>query len=93
MTTLWQDLRFAIRMLRKTPGVTLVAVLALALGIGVNTSVFCVLSSVLWRPLPVESPDELVMLRGGTEEKRLSEGISYPTSSNCANRTRSSLAF
>jgi macrolide transport system ATP-binding/permease protein len=77
--TLWQDLRYAARMLRKAPGATLVAVLALALGIGLNTSVFCVLSAALWRPLQVEHADQLVGLVGGTEEeRRFSGGLSYP---------------
>jgi predicted permease len=60
---LWQDLRYAARMLRKNPGFTAVAVVSLALGIGANSAIFQLLDAVLLRTLPVSNPGELAEVR------------------------------
>jgi len=77
--TLWQDLRFAVRMLRKSPSFTAVAVLTLAIGIGVNTTIFTIFNGFLLRPLPVPHADQIVVV--AVQEKGFPVGVrgfSYP---------------
>jgi hypothetical protein len=65
---MWNDLRFGFRTLRRSPVFTIVAVLSLALGIGANTSIFSLLSQVMFRYLPVADPESLVVFH--TEGQR-----------------------
>src|SRR6188474_3225754 len=62
MSTFFQDLKFGVRLLAKTPGFTLIAALSLALGIGANTTIFTLINAVLLNPLPVDDPSRLVSI-------------------------------
>ncbi len=76
METMTQDLRYALRILRKSPGFTAVAVISLGLGIGANTAIFQLLDAVRLRSLPVSNPHELaeVRIRGGHQGMGVNNG-------------------
>ncbi len=77
MKTIWQDLRYGVRMLVKSPGFTFVAITALALGIGANTAIFSVVNSVLLRPLPFADSEQLIRIYSTDVKKGR---IDHPTS-------------
>ena len=67
MQTLFHDLRYAMRQLGKAPGLPLLAILTLALGVGANTAIFTVIESVLLRPLPYTHSDRLLYIGPKTD--------------------------
>src|SRR5216110_3082407 len=85
MNTIFQDLRYGARILLKTPAVTFIVILALALGIGANTAIFSVLNAVVLRPLPFDHPGELLFLN--ERSPVLDEmSISYPNFTDWRNQ-------
>src|ERR1700704_5756864 len=77
METIWQDIRYGARMLRKNPAFTLIALVTIALGIGANTAIFSVVNAVLLRPLPFAEPDQLIVALTKTS-KIPRDWVTYP---------------
>lgn len=78
MENVWKDIRYALRMLVKNRGFTLIAVLALGLGIGANTAIFSLFNGMLWRPLPVKNARELMILAAKSKDIDFPINLSYP---------------
>src|SRR5262249_35457027 len=72
------DVRFALRWLRRSPGFTAVAIVSLAIGIGFNTALFTIVDAVLFRPLPVERPDQLAEVYTDSPDGDIYATGSYP---------------
>ena len=86
-STLWHDVRYGVRMLLKNPGVTIIVIIALALGIGANTAIFSVVNAVLIRPLPYEESERLIFLN--EKSPVLDEmSISYPNFTDWRNHNQ-----
>jgi predicted permease len=85
---LMQDLRYGLRMLRKSPGFTAVAVMSLALGIGANTAIFSLLDPILFRLLPVKDPEQLVVLEVVNQSDKNRRWSSYPIYEQIRARTQ-----
>jgi putative ABC transport system permease protein len=90
LETLSQDIRYALRTLRRSPGFTLVAIFALAVGIGSNTAIFSMLDAARTRALPYRDPGQLVQLWGNVQRARVERrGTSYPDFRDWRTRARS----
>ncbi len=86
---LWHDIRYGLRMLLKTPGVTLVALLMLALGIGANTALFSTVKTVLLSALPYNSPERLVALASADHDSVNPVNVSFGLVEDWKQRSRS----
>ena len=94
MQTLLQDVRYALRLTRRRPALTLVTIVTLAIGVGGNTAVFSVINGLLIRPLPVPRPERVVRVFG-TASDRAFDVMSYPNARDLGDRasTLASLAI
>ena len=89
MENVWSDLRFGMRQLARNPTFTIIAVISLALGIGANTAVFCIVNALLLRPLPVTEPDRLVSIASTLGGEANPLWTSWPNFKDFRERSRS----
>src|SRR5690348_12264977 len=91
METLLQDIRYALRTLRKTPALTVVVALTIAIGVGVNTATFSLVNGFLIRPMPVPQPQQIVALPIEEANSPLGAlGFSYPEFADFRQQTAAS---
>ena len=83
-----QDLRFGIKMLFKNPGFSVVVLLTLAFGIGVNTALFTVFNALVLKPLPIKDPDSFVAVHGVAQPGQFAQPFSFPDYQDYAARTQ-----
>src|SRR5205085_4313464 len=83
MSVLSEDIAFGFRVLSKKPVFTLIVVLTLGLGIGVNSAIFSLINPFLFRPLPVKNPDQLVVIGTKDEQVEFPYELSYPDYLDC----------
>src|SRR5579871_4870522 len=87
MRTLWNDIRYGIRILAANPGFAAVAILSLAIGIGANTAMFSLADALLLRPLPVERTSEIVRVVSTSKAEQYGR-ISYPDYKDFRDQTK-----
>src|SRR5215467_1665579 len=87
MAAMLKDLRYVARMLTRNPAFTLIGIITLGLGIGVNSIVFSVVNTYLFRPLPVNKPDELIAVATKNRQFDFPYGISYLDYKDILDRT------
>src|SRR5262249_14018885 len=87
MKAFFEDVRYCVRSLRRTPGFTLVVILTLGLGVGFNTAIYSVVNSFILRPLPVKDPDQLVILAARETPPEAPPGSSSPAYRHYRNLT------
>jgi predicted permease len=89
MTFLWRDLKYSVRMLIKTPAVALAAILCLALGVGMNATIFSVVNAFMLRRLPADKPEQLVRLFTHDKKEGTYRELSYPNLLDSRNQSSS----
>src|SRR5580704_8932714 len=92
LETLWQDLYYAARGLRKNPGFTAVVMFSLALGIGANSTIFSVLNAIMLRPLPFDQPGRLMMIWETEQGERTAPPVAEITDWNQENHVFEDIA-